>query len=340
MFYINKYKPKNKNEMYFNKETYDKLETMAKDESIPHIIFYGGKGSGKKTMINIFLEMLYDKTINDLVENKYIVNGSGNASVEVNIKQSNYHIIVEPNNNNFDKYLIQDVVKEYARKYPLNVFATKKKFKIVLINNVDKLSYYAQTSLRRTLEKYSGICRFIMWCESLSRVINPLKSRCYCFKIKSPKRHEMLNMLSNISEKEKIYNNPINMGKIIETSESNMKIALWKLNSIKYKLEIETSYDKILKEIIEKIIECKITELYNIRDLIYKVLITNISGSVLIKDINNKLLEEEELSEYVKCCITEEATKYEHKLIIGRREIIHLEGMIISIMDIIINNKE
>ena len=46
-----------------HKEIYELLERMSKDESIPHIIFHGVKGTGKKTMIKIFLEMLFDKSV-------------------------------------------------------------------------------------------------------------------------------------------------------------------------------------------------------------------------------------------------------------------------------------
>src|SRR3990170_3969521 len=112
------------------------LETMSQDESIPHIIFYGPEGSGKKTIIDLFLTMIYGEEVLKTNDSIYKVSGSGNSSTDISIKQSNYHIIIEPNNNNFDRYLIQDVVKEYAKKVPLNVFTSNKSFKVVLINNV------------------------------------------------------------------------------------------------------------------------------------------------------------------------------------------------------------
>jgi len=163
MFFVNKYAPKTENDILFHKKEINTLKRMSNDNSIPHLIFSGPEGSGKKTLINLFLEMMYDKSVHKLSDATYVVTGSGNSSNDVIIKQSNYHIIIEPYNNNFDRYLIQDVVKEYAKKVPLNQFIkSKKTFKIILINNVDNLPYYAQTSLRRTMEKYSGTCRFIM----------------------------------------------------------------------------------------------------------------------------------------------------------------------------------
>jgi hypothetical protein len=85
----------------------------------------------------MLLEELYDETVHNIKEVKYTVVGYGNSKTKVDIKQSNYHIIVEPNNNGFDKYLIQEIVQEYARRQMLNIFRTKKKFKIVLVDTVD-----------------------------------------------------------------------------------------------------------------------------------------------------------------------------------------------------------
>src|SRR3990167_878267 len=109
------------------------LKIMSADDSIPHVIFYGPEGSGKKTIINLFLEMIYDKDVHKLEDCIYKVAGSGNKITEVIVKQSNYHIIIEPNNNNFDRYLIHDIVKEYAKRRSLGIFKTIRQFKMVVI---------------------------------------------------------------------------------------------------------------------------------------------------------------------------------------------------------------
>lgn len=339
MFFIDKYTPKNPEDAFFNTEEINKLKIMSKDESLPHIIFYGPEGSGKKTIIRLFLEMLYDKNVHKLVNSEYNITGSGNSVNQVIIKQSNYHIIIEPNNNNFDRYLIQEVVKEYARRRPLNIFATKKVFKTVLINNVDNLPYYAQTSLRRTLEKYSDTCRFIMWSRSLSKVITPLRSRCYCFKVKSPTESELMDMLLHISSKELINIELKDYEYILKKSNKNVKKALWLLELYKFNEGLETTYDQVIDIIVKKLLECKITFLLSIRDLLYKIMITNINGTNIIKNIVDRLMEHDELSDVCKYLIVEASAKYEHNLIRGRREIIHLEGFIAKVMKILHDQK-
>lgn len=335
MFFVDKYLPQSADDILFHQEEINKLKTMSKDDSIPHIIFYGPDGSGKKTIIRLFLEMIYGKNINKLVDTEYNVTGSGNSNTQVIIKQSNYHIVIEPNNNNFDRYLIQDVVKEYAKRIPLNIFTANKSFKTVFINNVDNLSYYAQTSLRRTLEKYSGTCRFIMLSKSLSKVIDPLRSRCYCFRVKCPTDDEILTTLLQISSKEYIKLSLEQYSEILEKSSGNIKKAIWLLELLKFGEGIETSYDEILSNIVMLILKLDAKTILIIRDLFYKIMITNIDGTTIIKDVLDLLLQSNMISDNSKIKIIELASKYEHNLILGRREIKHLEAFVIGVKSIL-----
>ena len=340
MFFIDKYSPKSIDDAFFHKEELKKLEIMSGDDSIPHIIFYGPEGSGKKTIIKIFLEMIYDKHVHKLGDSIYTVTGSGNSITEVTIKQSNYHIVIEPNNNNFDRYLIQDVVKEYAKRMPLGVFETKKVFKTVLINNVDNLSYYAQTSLRRTMEKYSGTCRFIMWSRSLSKVIEPLRSRCYCFRLKSPDDSELLEMMLHISATENMKIGFEKYNRILKSAKGNIKKTLWLLELSNFNESYLTTYEEMIKEIINHIISTDLKSIINIRELLYKIMITNITGTQIIKDIVESLLKNKNISSKCKINIVELAAKFEHNLIRGRREIIHLEAFITSIISALSDDNE
>lgn len=84
--------------------------------SMPNLLIHGPAGCGKHTLLKLLLEDIYDSSVNNLTTVKYNICGYGNKVVEVDIKQSKYHLIIEPNNTALDKYLIQEVVKEYAKK--------------------------------------------------------------------------------------------------------------------------------------------------------------------------------------------------------------------------------
>ena len=280
MFLIDKYTPKNIDEIFFHKELYELLQLISTDEAIPHIIFYGAEGSGKKTLIKIFLEMLFDASVHDLSDVPYSVTGSGNKVVDEMIKQSNYHIELEPNGNNFDRYLIHDVVKKYAKRASLNVFKTNRKFKIVLINNIDNLSSSAQFSLRRTMEDNSDNCRFILWCNSISKVINPLRSRCKCLKVSSPQNIDMMEYILTISQRENIDMTLDKMCYILNESDGNIKRVLWLL-------QIYKNNDIIAHFVHKKICELG-SYLKTTFDSDYVALYMKLSDSILKKNSNDK----------------------------------------------------
>ncbi len=321
---------------FFHKDIFRKLEKISKDDGMSHIIFYGNPGSGKKTMINLFLEMIFDKSIYRLDDSKYTVISSGNIENEVIVKQSDHHIIIEPNNNNFDRYLIQDIVKEYARRYPLCIFEKSRNFKMVQINNLDNLSYYAQTSLRRTIEKYSKTCRFIMWCYSLSKVIEPLRSRCLCIHVPTQPDNELIKWTFNVSSLENIdINFPI-LNYIVESSNGNLKDILWKLDLYKYCGKIQNGYQKSLNNLISEILVNN--DIQVIRDYIYKMMITNISSNIIIKDILNIILEKLDTypnSKEKSLQIINYASEFEYKLSKGRRDIIHIEAFIMNVINVL-----
>ena len=317
---------------YFHKEILEKLKTISSDDGMPHIIFYGNPGSGKKTLINLFLEMIFDNSIYNLDDSKYTVISSGNIENEVIVKQSDHHIIIEPNNNNFDRYLIQDIVKEYARRYPLCIFEKSRNFKMVQINNLDNLSYYAQTSLRRTIEKYSKTCRFIMWCYSLSKVIEPLRSRCLCIHVPTQTNDELVKWTFNIASLESINFNLKTLTKIVDDSTGNLKNILWKLDMHKYCGKTTNCYQKALYNLIDVIMSGHNIEI--IRDYVYKMMITNISSNIIIKDILNIILIK--INDYPKdkiFKIIDAASTFEYRLSKGRRDIIHIETFLETVIN-------
>lgn len=330
MLLIDKYRLKNIDETFFNKKIFEMIKIMCKDESIPHLCFYGADGAGKKTIVRILLENIFNDDVNKLTDTLYKITGSSNKEVDICVKQSNYHVIIKPNNNNFDRYLIQDVVKKYAQLVPLNFFKIRRQFKVILIKNIDNLSYYAQTSLRRTMEKYSSTCRFIMLCNSLNKIIDPIQSRCLCIRVNSPTNQELLNYLLHVSFNEKLDISINNYANILNLSNGNIKLALLYLEQLKQIGHIElSSYHLKIIELVDIILNKNIDDLQNIRKIIYSFLLTNIEGSVIMKDILYELINRDIINKNKIC---DHCSKYELNLIKGRRCIIHIESFILSVM--------
>lgn len=313
--------------------------------NFPHILLYGPKEGNKNQLVNMLLEEIYDESVHNIKEVKYTIVGYGNSKTKVDIKQSNYHIIVEPNNNGFDKYLIQEIVQEYARRQMLNIFKTKRKFKIVLINCVDNLSYYAQASLRRTMEKYVNNCKFILISNQMSKVIEPLRSRCLCVRVPVPDNLAIYEVLFKITNKEKINMKYKEYYDIIKKSENDISKAVWLLELYKMNFHYKEYWKEYLlkmKTLIFKI-TVNITKatylkyIAKIRNILYTIFITNIEPQTIIRELMIQILKSINSIDVKSkiICITAE---YENRLSAGKRHIIHLEAYINNIINLLNND--
>ena len=77
----------------------------------------------------------------------------------------------------------QELIKEIASSNPLQQTEGAKGFKVVVLMEVDRLTKQAQAALRRTMEKYTGSCRLILYCTNPTKVIEPVRSRCLGIRI-------------------------------------------------------------------------------------------------------------------------------------------------------------
>jgi replication factor C subunit 3/5 len=350
MFLIDKYDIKYPWDVMCNHDIYKrllKLETLyswnnindnSKDfDNLPNLLIHGKEGSGKKSLARLFLKRVFNKDIK-LLDVKYEINGYGSTSVEVFIPQSLYHIEIHPTNSGLDKYLVQEVIKEYASKNVL-LFNNTRSFKIIWIHNIEELSYYAQTALRCTMERFSKTCKFILTSKQLSKIIEPLRSRCLSIRIPLPSDLDLIRVLMNISLKEDKFLKIEDYNNIIKKSDNNIKLAIQYLEMKYYDIPIETSWKIYLKKLIKIFNKCltnKISQdhINEIREILYKIFITNISGTNIIKELLNFILlnfKNDELTyDIINLC-----TNYENSLSKGKRTIIHLEAFIFSVLNLI-----
>lgn len=347
MFLIDKYTVNNKYHLRFkhHHEIYKKLIGDIYDSSkknyqhLPNLLIHGSSGSGKRTLIRILLKELYgDNAINTRKE-EYSITGYGNTSIDVEIEQSNYHLVIEPNNSGFDKYLIQEIVTEYAKRQSQFV-CSKAPFKIVIINNVDNLSYYAQTSLRCTMERYQKNCKFILCSYQISKIIEPLRSRCLDIRVPKPSNSDIMETLFWISSNEgfvipyKIYQ------KILRECERDVKVAIWMLEmyrmnirnfSLSWKLSLQRIVD-IFMDMYKKKKDLNITNIIECRLILNNILITNINGTDIMTQLLDMILQNCACHPRdVVLKIIENFSNFENRLSKGKRSIIHLEGLLISL---------
>jgi replication factor C subunit 3/5 len=344
-FCLEKYKPKTINDFTFNTIILEQLLHIASYNDIPHIIISGPHGGGKKTLVNFFLEAIYDPDVNVLSKCKYSVSGSSSKK-DVEILQSNYHIVIEPTNTNHDKYILQEIIKQYAMYKSFNFFKTRRNFKTIVILNIENLSNNSQAALRRTMELYAKTCRFIMVCNNLSKIFDPLKSRCRVFCVGLPTTNQMTNIITKISLMENIPLSSNGFKQILDMADGSLKKAIWALDAKKYNVDLNIILDERFEDIINLLLKTLVVPSKDLirvvfegtRANIYSILITNIDGSTVITTILDKLIN---IIEDDEICIKliQASSNPEYNLIHGRRDITHIDNFVAQIMQICIKNK-
>lgn len=309
-----------------------------------NIVFYGCNGCGKENLVNNLLNKMFGNVKTKKIS--YTINGYGNTKNEVEIEQSKYHIVLEPQNSGIDKYMIQEIIAEYSSSEILNITQNKENFKIVIINKVDKLSEQSQASLRRTVERISYKCKFIFICDQLSKVIEPLRSRFLLVRVPLPSNLEISNLLIDILIKEKCDNYEI-LNKIVKLSNNRITRALNLLELYIKNYNYNENWEILLDNLIDDIIRVKMVNANNFidkikniinktREVFYIIFITNLDITLMVRKIMLKLLNKFDDIK-LKLKIIEITSIFDHRLSMGTRHITHIEAYIIRLLYLLYN---
>jgi DNA polymerase III delta prime subunit len=166
--FVEKYRPSSLENYVGNEHLKTTISRYLEQNDIQNLIFYGQAGGGKTTLAKLI--------VNNLNCDYLYINASDERGIET----------------------IRDKVSGFAS------VASFKPLKVVILDEADFLTIQAQASLRNVIETFSRTTRFIMTCNFVERIIDPLQSRCQVIKIVPPSKSEVAKHLAWILEKESI----------------------------------------------------------------------------------------------------------------------------------------
>lgn len=333
MFLSDKYKIQNLDDIKFNNFLY-KEYLLQLTNNMQNLILHGYECSGKKTFINFLLQKLYGEGCLNTKENEYTINNYGSNIVKIKLQQSKFHIVLNSNNSAIDKYIIQEVIIEFCKKNDLYYYKCNVPFKCIIIYKADLLSSQAQFALRRIVEEFT-YCRFILICRNICSLIEPIRHRFIEIKFSCPTINEQKNILEEISRLDNITISKTEINNLVKIGNRNLKKNLFLLECHKYNISYKCNWILVLDKIFFFLKEDVTDKFYEIRDLLGELFITNLDSETimnyLVKKVILEITDQKKLLQILNIIV-----KYDSRLKIATRYILHLEALIYNISIILI----
>ncbi|PWI65164.1 hypothetical protein PCL_07341 [Purpureocillium lilacinum] len=211
--WVEKYRPKTLNDVAAQDHTVTVLQRTLQASNLPHMLFYGPPGTGKTSTILALAKELYGP---EMIKARVL---ELNASDERGIS------IVREKVKDFARMQLTNPPPHYKDKYPVPPF------KIIILDEADSMTQDAQSALRRTMETYSKITRFCLICNYVTRIIDPLASRCSKFRFKSLDQGNAKKRLEEIAQKEGVLLEDGAIDALIRCSDGDLRKAITFLQS-------------------------------------------------------------------------------------------------------------
>ena len=165
--WVERYRPTQLENYVGNEHLKAKVERYIKSNDVPHLLLYGRAGTGKTTLAKLI--------VNNIDCDYLYINASDENSVDT----------------------VRNKVRQFASTIGF------KDMKVIILDECDYITPNAQAALRNLMETFSKHCRFILTCNFVERIIDPLQSRCQVFEIIPPSKKDVAVHLSKVMELEK-----------------------------------------------------------------------------------------------------------------------------------------
>jgi replication factor C subunit 2/4 len=303
--WIEKYRPKELDDVIYQEEITLMIKnilvnTTFQNCNIPHLIFYGLSGCGKTTIALIIARQIFKHKYNERVLEL-------NASNERGIK------------------VVREKIKKFA-KQAIDTNNTEKDnippIKLIILDEADAMTDDSQFALRRIIEMYSKTTRFILICNYITRIIEPLASRCTKFRFKPINLSGMGNIIKKLSIKENFKIDDEVINNIYNITKGDLRKAINIIQQAKY-LDYNVIKNETINEIgglvttknIDKIIKETIkTDYSKIQELIKNFLADGYSVSQYINELVEYIVQTKLFNEDLKGFILFKLSEIEYNL--------------------------
>merc|ERR1719342_710661 len=317
--WVEKYRPRTVTDVAYQDQVVDVLKKSLTGSDLPNLLFYGPPGTGKTSTILAAARDLFG----DIYKERILeLNASDERGIQV----------------------VREKVKAFAQltasgKRPDGVACPP--YKIIILDEADSMTKDAQSALRRTMEKSGKSTKFCLICNYVSRIIEPITSRCAKFRFKPLAENILVQRIELIMEKENVVVNDEGKKAIILTSEGDLRKAITSLQScarLKGSVEVgqEDVYEisgVIPERYVEGLLEvCQLNSYERLQEQVDIMMCEGFSGHQLISQLHDHMVENACLTDQQKSAIAERLAVAEHCLLEGADEYLQVMAVATSMM--------
>lgn len=213
--WVEKYRPKSLDDIAAQDHAVHVLKKTVASANLPHMLFYGSPGTGKTSTILALAMQLYGPRL------------FRSRVLELNASDERGIAIVRDKIKRFARLSVSNPSPQDLAEYPCPPY------KIIILDEADSMTNDAQSALRRTMETYSGVTRFCLVCNYITRIIDPLASRCSKFRFRRLDNEHALGRLLYITSQEHISlaeNEPV-LEEVLSIAKGDLRKAITYLQS-------------------------------------------------------------------------------------------------------------
>ena len=224
------------------------------------------------------------------------------------------------------------MVREKVKKFSRFAGMADAPFKIIILDEADEMTSDAQTALRRIIEDTAKFCRFILIANNVSKIIDPIQSRCASFKFTAVPREDVIKRLAEIAKKEKVSADKKGLGAIYDYSEGDLRHAinilqatasLGGVTEANVKASTGLSKTSDVDLVLKTALSGKVKEARE--QMIKLIRVYGMSESDFLKYLNSAVFKSkyESLSEMLEII-----AKYDYRILVGANSEIQLSAML------------
>ncbi len=310
--WIEKYRPEKLKDVVGQKDITARLESYVKNKTMPNLMFSGPAGVGKTSCAVALAKELFSGSFQ---QNFLELNASDERGIDV----------------------VRETIKDFAR-----TLAFDSGFKIIFLDESDALTNDAQQALRRTMEKYSRTCRFILSCNYSSKLIEPIQSRCVVYRFNRLSAKDIEGRIKYVADEEKVHIDQKALDAIVYVAEGDLRNAVNVLQasaSLGEKVTEKVVYEvssRARPEEVKRMIQLGLAgKFLEARAALDKLMYEHgMSGEDVIVQLHRELvsMDEKELPGKEKIELLDKVGEYNFRLVEGANERIQLEALLAQFM--------